>query len=175
MRASECAFVWPFVGRARLPPGLLLRERRGHGAPVVEGILGQGLAHGGEAGAMREQVAHRKRPLPRRGEPRPVVGHRGVEVELPLVDELVGRDRRDSLGGGIDVGERGPLPRLRPLRVDVTSPEIDDGVALDGHAQCHPHLRAALEAVVEYLAHALEAEIAVTLDRGGIAHRSPPR
>ncbi len=37
---------------ARLPPGILLRERAGHRLPIKQRLRGERLADGGQAGAM---------------------------------------------------------------------------------------------------------------------------
>src|SRR5262249_4706558 len=99
-----------------------------------------------------------------------------VEVDGALVDEAVQRERGDALRRRVDVRERVAPPGPRALRVLVAAPEVDDGLALERHADGRADLVAGGELAREGLAHALESRVAAAVDRGGLGQgRTPTR
>ncbi len=64
------------------------------------------------------------------------------------------------------------LPRSRPGLVGPPSPEVDDGLPLQGHADSSPELASRLEAGTEHVADAPEARIAHAMNLGRLGHES---
>lgn len=153
------------VPGAGLPPGFRGGEGRRHPVPVVEVVVGERLADGRHAGAMGQRVAQRDLRLACCTEFGPHVGDRLIERESTLADEFERKDRQQALAGRVDVDERVRLPLAGLFVVGPAAHEIDDGPAVDDHADTRADLTAFGEVGGECLAHLLETGSDEPFDR----------
>ena len=58
---------------------------------------------------------------------RPVLDHRGVQIELAALGKQVGADRGSAFGRGCDEGDGVFAPRTVRLAIGESAPQIDDG------------------------------------------------
>src|SRR5690348_9859829 len=119
------------VVRARLPPWLLRGECGSHCVPVKNVIRLEWLANRGEAGAMAQQIIYRNFFLARLCKLGPVLRHRGVQIELALIDQAMRAHRSQPLGGRIDIYDGVALPSPGPRFIGVAAPQIDDRPAVE--------------------------------------------
>jgi len=73
--------------------------------PVEDGGGGEWLADAGQAAAVGEEHAERRRVLAVGGELGPIPGDGSIEVELAAFDERQSEHRRDALADGVGIDE----------------------------------------------------------------------
>ncbi|MCY1445065.1 hypothetical protein D9M71_615680 [compost metagenome] len=146
------------------PPRCFGRQGIDHGLPVIQGFGRQQLTDGRQAGAVAEQLAQGDRLLTSLGELGPVVGHRGVQGQLALADQLQGGDGGEGLGAGEQVGDGVAVPSLLAVLVGTAGPQVDHGFASDLDAQRGATLLGIIEQCSEGFAHCFELQLIVTLD-----------
>lgn len=82
--------------------------------------------------------------------------NRRLQVEQPAVDQAMRTDRRQALGRRRDVDDRIARPRPRPRGVDMSRPQIDDRLAIDGDRHGRTDLAVPCEVLGKRVAHASE-------------------
>ena len=162
------------VGGSGLPPSLLGGQRFGRGRPVIRLLHGDWHAQRGQPRLVAQQVAHRDLPLARSRELRPVLRHRLVDVELALLDQAMGADRRHALGRGIDVDDRVLLPGAGPRLVSEASPQLHHGLAVEVDRNPSSQLAMLLEVAHKRLAHSRKTLVALTLHLDRRCHIESP-
>ena len=130
--------------RAAAVPMRLGRDVRGDRIPIVQAVNGIGGSKPGTP--PRWVIASRTVTRPCRPRRTPANRcHGRIEIDEPAIDQHQERHDRRDLGRREHDDDRVALPRPRPRRVGVASPQIDDRSALVRDRQ----RRADLEAVVE--------------------------
>ncbi|AIA04098.1 hypothetical protein DC74_3603 [Streptomyces noursei] len=159
------------VGAGR--PGGGLGGDRGRAADAVDGLGGgERGVQGGDAGAVREEVADQDAVLAGGLELGPVGADGGVQVELAALVQQEGDGGGDALGGGADdlggAGLPGGGRGVARLGVAVlgAAPEVDDlaAVPVDGHR------RSALAALGEVGCEGVPDRLEAVLDRALDVH-----
>ena len=154
-------------GRSRLPEGRLGGEQGGDLVPVVEVGLGQGLLPAGEAGGMGHELSDGDGGFAVLGELRPVLRHRGVEVEISAVGQQEGGEGGHGLGRGVDVDQGVRLPGPGLAGVGEPAPEVDHHLPLESGGEAGADVEAGLEVAGEGAAHGLETGIAGPVNLNG--------
>ena len=113
--------------------------------PVVKHVGWHGTAEPDEARAVAEHLPWGDALLLALGELWPVVGDRCVDVEDSPVPEHEHRDRDRDLGRREGVDEGVALPRLRTSRVEVTTPQVHDELAVPGRREGAADVEAGVE------------------------------
>jgi hypothetical protein len=151
--------------RARLPARRLGGQPRSDRGPVAQVAGGHRAVEVRQARGMGEHVADLHVLLARRGELRPVPGHRRGQVEIAPVGEDQRAQGHHRLGGRPDVGDGVPFPRGGALRIGVPAPQVGHRLAV------HVDRGASADVVLvqrlgQRLAHGLEPLVAHTVDLG---------
>ncbi|MNO74411.1 hypothetical protein D3C76_654090 [compost metagenome] len=149
---------------AGCPPGRFGSQRIDHGLPVIQRLGRQQLTDGRQAGTVAEQLAQGDRLFACLGELGPVVGHRRIEGQLALADQLQGGDSGEGLGAGEQVGDGIAVPGLLAVLVGTAGPQVDHGFATDLDAQRGATLLGIIEQRGKGFAHCFELQLIVTLD-----------
>jgi hypothetical protein len=152
---------------ARLPPWFMRRERCTHHRPVEVRVHRQLLSHRGQSRAMTQQIIYRNFVLARLRELRPVLRHRRVEIQHPLIDQPMRTNGRKPLGRRVHVDERIARPRLGLRLVGMTTPKIDDGLSIKSSSNSRPNLDPVIKAIRKNFPDARESRIATTLNPHG--------
>ena len=93
-----------------------------------------GLSHAvqlGQPGSVPQNIADGDRGLAVGAERPPVLGHRGVVIDQPPIDQTVDDCRRDPLGGREDHRSGVGRPVLRTAAVTEPGPHVDDRLAVE--------------------------------------------
>jgi hypothetical protein len=153
------------------PPGLLRREQLSGPLHVADVIHRDPGLPAGQAGGVPEKVPDEHVRLARRRELGPVPRHRRVGVELTPLDQDQGDQRDHGLGDRERVHDRVALPRRAGLLVRDATPQVDDDVTIEDHAQRHPGIVALVDALLNQRADRLEPR----RDRAIHAHNTRTR
>jgi hypothetical protein len=149
---------------SRFPPRLLRGEQRRRLVPVVEVRRLHRFLPAREAGAVTEDVGNLDAFLAVLLELRPIARDRRVEVQLRPVGENQRTQGGHRLRRRPHVDDRVALPGLGPRFVAVSSPDVDDGRAVDDHGHTGADICAAVEVRRERVAYALESRFDRALD-----------
>src|SRR5439155_10568920 len=137
------------VARARDPKWLGVFDEAHHQVPVIASVLGDRAADVANAGLVAEHLADRNRLLAVLGELGPVPRDWRLQVQLAAVREHMRAERRRALRRRHDDIHRFALPRRTRLGVSDTAPKVDDGIAVDDHADRGADLATIDEAALE--------------------------
>ncbi len=105
---------------------------------------------------MRHRLGDRDRAFSLRCEFGPIIGDRGVVVELSALDQQGDDQRRNGLGGRIDRAERALAPGDFLLAVRKAAAQIDDRLIAQIGGEAGAEFQPLLEILLEGLAHRLE-------------------
>ncbi len=130
----------------------------------------------GQTRLMCEDPPDRNLCLARLPEFGPVAGDGFIEVESSLLDELVNAGRRQPLGRREDQCQRVLLPRQALVGVSMPAPEVDDGSAIQIHAESGAVVAPAVEIALEGFRDRFESRLDVPVDGcRGLATSGPLR
>ena len=158
------------VTGTRLPPRLLRGERVDHGVPVRQRTQRHRLRDRRQSRFVREQVPDRQRFLARSSELGPVASDGCVEIHRAAIRQEEECDRRQSLRAREDAGNRVSFPGSRLFSVEPASPNVDDGAAVDLHAERRTELETSGKIGDEGVTDGYERRIALPL-HGGVGSR----
>jgi len=122
------------VARARMPQRLLCGQRVDHEIPVTQSSIGNRLAQRGHTRLVVEQLANGNRFLSVLAELRPVRRDRRVDVELAARGKDVRAQCDATLRARPDDADGVLGPGSFRSGVGDATPEIDDGLSVDGDA-----------------------------------------
>ena len=145
------------VRRSRLPGRALRRERLDGWPPRQEFLGRQRVVEDRQPDLVGQQPAHGNVLLAAGSELRPVLGHRGVEVEFAALGQQVGADRGRPLGAREHHDDAVLGPRPTGLHVRHTAPEIDHLLATVVKAERGADFAVLLEVRRESVPNPLEA------------------
>jgi len=155
---------------AGLPDRCLTFEGFDHSLPVEGSPRGQVLVDHRKAGLVREEVPNGHCRLAHRSELGPVLGHRGVEVEPPLIGEDVGTKGSHPFGRRVHVDERVPRPGSGSFAIGPARPQVSDGFPVEDEGKGGPHLSVVAEVPLESVVDRFKAGGAGSANLRDIGH-----
>ncbi len=155
---------------ARSPLGTLSGQCGRHRVPVQRLVQRDRLVQREQAGLVGQQPAHRDVRLAVRGELRPVLRHRRVQVQRTALGQHVRSGRGRPLGRRVDELQRVPRPRPTGLGVGNATPQVHHRSAVLVHAHRRADVPVFGEVRCERLTHRFEPSGDLTLDRRHAVH-----
>lgn len=143
-------------GRHRVPGQRLVQRHR--------------LVQRDQTGLVGQQPAHRDVRLAVRGELRPVLRHRRVQVQRPALGQHVCRGRGRPLGRRVDELQGVRCPRPTGFGVGDASPQVHHRSAMLVHAHCCADVPVLGEVRRECLTYQFEPSRDLTVDRRHTVH-----
>ena len=133
--------TWYPCAATRLPPRGLRGQRRAHGVPVEDGLVGQRRPHRRQTGLMAEQLPHRDPGLVLRSELGPDPGHRIVKGERALPDQAGHAQGGHRLPDGEDIDQGVLLPWPVAVAVLPATPQVHHRPSRPPRCTPRPRLR----------------------------------
>src|SRR5262249_18312594 len=141
----------------------------GHALPVERRAGCERLAHRGQAGAMREDVARANGLLGGDAELGPEAGHGLLDIEEPAGGRAQGGERGGGPTYGGEIDERIRTPFGSVFAPGKAAPQIDNLAIVHEDDERRADLAVHLKVSRERVAHALKARIAATVNRRHLA------
>ena len=119
---------------------------------------------------MGQKRPHSDLGLPPGRELGPVARDRGIEFDLPTLDENQDAKCRNRLANGEDVHEGVTLPRSGPSAVHPSAPDVDDELSVEDDRHRGAELAAFEEIAHQRIPHGHEAPVTVAVDLWNARH-----